>query len=58
MTKALTFFAISGFFLFLAFCNIPLLPLAPSKFSLVFTIAMIAALMGKAFMTGPLTYAK
>ncbi|CDW78590.1 sft2-like domain-containing protein [Stylonychia lemnae] len=58
MTKAFVSFAVAGFFLLMALFNLPSLVLAPQMFSLMFTIAMISAIVGIAFMNGPSEYAK
>eukprot|EP00347_Sterkiella_histriomuscorum_P008562 403344619 len=56
--KAFICFAICAFFFMMALLNIPSLILAPQMFNLFFTIAMISAIAGLAFMNGPVVYAR
>lgn len=58
MTKAFISFGVAAFFLLMAVFNLPALVLSPQMFCLMFTIAMISAIVGIAFMNGPSEYAK
>lgn len=53
LTKAFISFGVAGFFLLMALFNIPSLILAPQMFSFLFTIAMLSAIIGLAFLNGP-----
>lgn len=56
--KAFICFAVSAFFLMMSILNLPSLILAPQMFNLFFTLAMVGAIGGLAFMNGPLVYAR
>mmetsp|Transcript_38643 Transcript_38643/g.37001 ORF Transcript_38643/g.37001 Transcript_38643/m.37001 type:complete len:160 (-) Transcript_38643:52-531(-) len=51
-------FMIAGLFLLMSLLSLPMLIVSPTKFTLLFTISMIATLVGLAFMNGPQSYLK
>jgi hypothetical protein len=55
-TKAIISFAVSAFFLMMAFLCLPTVIISPQKFTMMFTIAAISMLIGLAFFNGPANY--
>ena len=54
--KAFLAFAASGIFLLLAFFVLPTVFFAPQKFTMLFSLSLLAMIFGLAFMQGPASY--
>ena len=54
--KAFISFAICAFLMTVSLMNIPTLIITPQVFTLFFTLAMVSALFGLAFLNGPANY--
>ena len=57
-TYAVIAFALAGFWLFLSVILLGIIVIAPSKFVMCFTLAMISTLVAMAFLNGPRLYVK
>ena len=57
-TKAIVAFGAGAFFLLFAFFSLPMIVFSPYKFTEFFSLAMLALLVGLAFLNGPRSYLK